>query len=96
VVRGGLSPVRRVEIHRALAFALEAASPEEPGAAADIAWHAEQAGEADLARRHAATAEDATREQLGLDELGERLAFTVRAEPAGLGGADIDLRRSPH
>ena len=96
VVRGGLSPVRNVEIHRALAFALEASTPDEPGAAAEIAWHAEQAGEVDLARRHAGTAEEATREQLGLDELGARLAFTMPTEPAGLGGTDLDLRRPTH
>ena len=94
VIRGGLSPVRSVEIHRALAFALEASSAEAPGATAEIAWHAEQAGETELAQRHADTTGEATREQLGLDELGERLAFTTPVEPAGLGGADLDLRRS--
>jgi hypothetical protein len=55
VVRNGLSTSRRREVHRALALALEFVSPvdSDHSTQGEIARHAEQAGEREIAFRHA-------------------------------------------
>ena len=60
VVRNGLSTSRRREVHRALALALELVSPSEADHSTDgeIARHAEQAGEREIAYRHALRASE--------------------------------------
>jgi hypothetical protein len=95
VIRGGLSPVRAVELHRAIALALEVtmADGRDPVAAAEIAWHAEQAGDAERAHRYALEAAGAAREKLAPEEERSWLAFAARVG-AGAGG-DLDLRAAP-
>lgn len=61
VVREGLSPSRRREVHRALAHALELVRTSSPidDVDGEIARHAEQAGERAMAYRYAITASEA-------------------------------------
>ena len=60
VVRTGHSTSRRREVHRALALALEFVSPvdADPSTHGEIARHAEQAGEQEIAYRHALQASE--------------------------------------
>ena len=98
VVRASLSPVRTVELHRALALALAAGMEEgeaEPDTAAVVAWHAGCAGEDALARRYALLAANAAKDRLALEDAREWLALAAPGEPAALKGADLDLRRAP-
>lgn len=94
VVRAGLSPVRTVELHRALALALAAAVQDgaEPDAAAEVAWHAARAGEDELARRHALLAANAARDRLALDDARDWMAVATQGDPAGLERGDLDFR----
>lgn len=94
VVRAGLSPVRTVELHRALALALAAAVRDgaQPDAAAEVAWHAARAGEVELARQHALLAASAARERLALDDARDWMAVAAQGDPAGLERADLDFR----
>src|SRR5690606_2966468 len=94
VVRAGLSPVRTVELHRAIALALAAAVRDgtQPDAAAEVAWHAARAGEVELAREHALLAADAARERLALDDARDWMAVAAQGDPAGLERGDLDFR----
>jgi DNA-binding SARP family transcriptional activator len=60
VVRDGLAPTRRREVHRALAASLEAVTPgpDAAGVAGEVARHAEQGGDRGLAYRSALLASE--------------------------------------
>lgn len=70
VVREGLSSARRREVHRALAFALDLVRASSPGedADAEIARHAEQAGERAMAYRYAIAASEACARRYAFEE----------------------------
>ncbi len=70
VVRNGLSTSRRREVHRALALALEFESPADADHATqgEIARHAEQAGELEIAYRHALQASESCTRRRAFEE----------------------------
>jgi predicted ATPase len=70
VVRDGLSPARRSEVHRALAVTLELTLTTESraGMAGEIARHADRGGEPGLAYRYALQATDAAVERYAYTE----------------------------
>jgi DNA-binding SARP family transcriptional activator len=70
VVREGLSTARRREVHRALALALELVRASSPGenADAEIARHADQAGERAMAYKYAISASEACARRYAFEE----------------------------
>jgi len=70
VVRDGLTPTRKREVHRALAASLEAATPqpEVHNVAGDMARHAEQGGDRELAYRSALLASEAALQRFAFAE----------------------------
>jgi DNA-binding SARP family transcriptional activator len=87
VVREDLTPVGRLELHRALALALEALTPEEgrEEVAGRIARHADQGGEPVLANRYALLACEAAARRYGFEEA---LAWLDLAAAAARPGAE--------
>jgi DNA-binding SARP family transcriptional activator len=70
VVRDGLTPTRRLEVHRALAASLEAATPSHDmhRVAGEMARHAEQGGDRELAYRSALLASEAALQHFAFAE----------------------------
>jgi DNA-binding SARP family transcriptional activator len=70
VVRDGLSPTRRQEVHRALAESLEVATPgpQASSVAGDVARHAEQGGDRPLAYRSALLASESALQRYAFAE----------------------------
>jgi DNA-binding SARP family transcriptional activator len=70
VVRDGLTPTRRREVHRALAASLESVTPtpDRHRVAGDLARHAEQGGDRELAYRSALLASEAALERFAFAE----------------------------
>ena len=70
VVRDRLSPTRRLEVHRALAASLEAATPpaDVHRVAGDVARHAEQGGDRELAYRSALRASEGALQRFAFAE----------------------------
>jgi DNA-binding SARP family transcriptional activator len=70
VVRDRLTPTRRREVHRALAASIEAATPpaEMHGVAGDVARHAEQGGNRELAYRSALLASEGALQRFAFAE----------------------------
>ena len=70
VVRDGLTPTRKREVHRALAASLEAATPqpEVHNVAGDMARHAEEGGDRELAYRSALLASEAALQRFAFAE----------------------------
>jgi hypothetical protein len=70
VVRDRLTPTRRREVHRALAASLEAAThpAESHQVAGDVARHAEQGGDPELAYRSALLASEAALQRFAFAE----------------------------
>jgi DNA-binding SARP family transcriptional activator len=70
VVRDGLTPTRRREVHRALAASLETVTPatDMHGVAGDVARHAEQGGDRELAYRSALLASEAALQRFAFAE----------------------------
>jgi hypothetical protein len=79
VVRAGLTPARRREVHRALALALEQVA--DSGQAGDVARHAEWGGEHALACRAALRAADMAAGHGALDEALAWLDLAARVAP---------------
>jgi DNA-binding SARP family transcriptional activator len=86
VVRDGLTPTRRREVHRALAASLEAATPphDMSSIAGDVARHAEQGGDRELAYRSALLASEAALQRFAFAEALSwlDLASTVASDRA--------------
>jgi hypothetical protein len=70
VVRDGLAPTRRREVHRALAVSLELVTPDVDlrGVAGDVARHAEQGGDRGLAYRSALLASEGALQRFAFAE----------------------------
>jgi DNA-binding SARP family transcriptional activator len=70
VVRDGLTPTRRREVHRALAASLETVTPTQDmhRVAGDVARHAEQGGDRELAYRSALLASEAALQRFAFAE----------------------------
>lgn len=70
VVRDGVTPTRRREVHRALAASLDAVTPpsDARGIAAEVARHAEQGGDRELAYRSALLASEAALQRFAFAE----------------------------
>jgi predicted ATPase len=70
IVRDGLTPTRRREVHRALAASLEAVTPvtEARSVAGDVARHAEQGGDRPLAYRSSLLASEAALQRFAFAE----------------------------
>ncbi|HTR21322.1 MAG TPA: AAA family ATPase [Gemmatimonadales bacterium] len=94
VVREGLTPARRRELHRAIALALETiASPaESQEVAGDIAWHAERGGERALAFRHALTASAAAVSRYAFEEAAAWLDLAAGVAAPGAETDEVNRR----
>ena len=70
VVRDGLTPTRRREVHRALAASLEVVTPaaEARSVAGEVARHAEQGGDRELAYRSALLASEGALQRFAFAE----------------------------
>lgn len=89
VVRDGLTPARRRELHRAIALSLiTIAAPADTGeVAGEIARHAERGGEHAVAYRYALLASDAAAGRYAFDEA---LSWLDLASGAAASGAESD------
>ena len=94
VVREGLTPARRRELHRAVALALETiASPaESQEVAGDIAWHAERGGESALAFRHALAASAAAVSRYAFEEAAAWLDLAAGVATPGAETDEVNRR----
>lgn len=90
VVRDGLTALRRREVHRMLALALEltAQVPETSAVAGEIALHADRGGEPSLAYRHALVASEAAVHRYAFEEA---LSWLDLAATAARGGPETDV-----
>jgi DNA-binding SARP family transcriptional activator len=89
VVRDGLTPSRRREMHRSVALGLERLTPpsDVPAAAGEIARHAGQGGEPALAYRYALLASSAAAERYAH---GEALSWLALAGSNVRNSAEVD------
>ncbi len=94
VVRDGLSPARRSEVHRALAVTLEQGltTASRAGMAGEIARHADHGGEPGLAYRYALQASDAAVERFAYTEALSWLDLAAGAAGAADESAEVNRR----
>jgi DNA-binding SARP family transcriptional activator len=94
VVRDGLAPTRRREVHRALATSLELLTPVDlaPAAAGEIARHAEQGGDAALAFRAALVAVEEALRRFAFTEALSWLDLAAAAAGGPDAAAEVDRR----
>src|SRR2546428_2408094 len=85
VVRDGLTPARRHELHRAIALSLEIVTPAAGlrEVAGEIARHGERGGERPLAYRYALLASEAAAGRHAVEETLSSLGVAPRLPPPG-------------
>ncbi len=94
VVRDGLTPTRRREVHRALAASLEAATPasEARSVAGEVARHAEQGGDRGLAYRSALLASESALPRFAFAEALSWLDLASAVADDRLESDEVDRR----
>ena len=94
VVRDSISPVRRAEVHRAIAVTLERtpAGSRHGALAGEIARHADRGGEPGLAYRHALQAGDAAVERFAYAEALSWLDLAAGAARTPEESAEVNRR----